>query len=213
ERAAGAAQRDRTRDVHGLVVSVQPLRRNPWRSAPRQLHRVRERRGGRRHQPARLRLHPHLPAEIRWRRGRSLQRAAARRPRSRIHGSRGDRPRRGVSAPRCTAQFLPAIQRGDREILARRSFEAAGRSAAQGRPAAHALEAARRAALQPLPSLSNYANPAARAVLSEDEMADHGEVEYATADGNDYAEHEGTYHLFLTLTKWIVGFVVILLIF
>ena len=24
-------------------------------------------------------------------------------------------------------------------------------------------------------------------------MADHGEVEYATADGNDYAEHEGTY--------------------
>ena len=22
-------------------------------------------------------------------------------------------------------------------------------------------------------------------------MADHGEVEYATADGNDYAEHEG----------------------
>ena len=28
-------------------------------------------------------------------------------------------------------------------------------------------------------------------------MADHGEVEYATADGNDYAEHEGTYHLFM----------------
>ena len=24
-------------------------------------------------------------------------------------------------------------------------------------------------------------------------MADHGEVEYATADGNDYAEHEATY--------------------
>ena len=42
-------------------------------------------------------------------------------------------------------------------------------------------------------------------------MADHGEVEYATADGNDYAEHEGTYHLFLTLTKWIVGFVIVLL--
>ena len=32
-----------------------------------------------RHQPARLRLHPHLPAEIRRRRGRSLQRSAARR--------------------------------------------------------------------------------------------------------------------------------------
>ena len=34
-------------------------------------------------------------------------------------------------------------------------------------------------------------------------MADHGEVEYATADGNDYAEHEGTYEMFITLTKWI----------
>jgi len=42
-------------------------------------------------------------------------------------------------------------------------------------------------------------------------MADQGEVEYATAEGNDYAEHEGTYQLFLTLTKWIVGFCVILL--
>ncbi len=28
-------------------------------------------------------------------------------------------------------------------------------------------------------------------------MADHGEVEYATADGNDYLEHEGTYERFL----------------
>lgn len=33
-------------------------------------------------------------------------------------------------------------------------------------------------------------------------MAEHGTVEYATADGNDYAEHERTYHLFTTLTKW-----------
>ena len=24
-------------------------------------------------------------------------------------------------------------------------------------------------------------------------MADHGEMQYSTADGNDYAEHEGTY--------------------
>jgi hypothetical protein len=31
-------------------------------------------------------------------------------------------------------------------------------------------------------------------------MADHGEVEYAAADGNDYAEHEGTYERFLHLT-------------
>src|SRR4051812_43261725 len=29
--------------------------------------------------------------------------------------------------------------------------------------------------------------------------ADHGEVEYATADANDYAEHEGTYLKFLHL--------------
>ena len=37
-----------------------------------------QRRRGRRHQPARLRLHPHLPAEVRGRRGRPLQRAAHR---------------------------------------------------------------------------------------------------------------------------------------
>ena len=43
-------------------------------------------------------------------------------------------------------------------------------------------------------------------------MADHGEVEYATATGNDYAEHENTYRMFLTLTKWGITFVVILLI-
>jgi hypothetical protein len=43
-------------------------------------------------------------------------------------------------------------------------------------------------------------------------MADHGELEYATADGNDYAEHEGTYTMFITLTKWMVGFLVILLL-
>jgi hypothetical protein len=31
-------------------------------------------------------------------------------------------------------------------------------------------------------------------------MADHGAPEYATADGNDYAEHEGTYAFFTKLT-------------
>jgi hypothetical protein len=31
-------------------------------------------------------------------------------------------------------------------------------------------------------------------------MADHGEVEYATATGNDYAEHEATYEAFIHLT-------------
>ena len=40
-------------------------------------------------------------------------------------------------------------------------------------------------------------------------MADHGEVEYATADGNDYAEHESTYVMFIT---WMIGFLVILLL-
>jgi hypothetical protein len=43
-------------------------------------------------------------------------------------------------------------------------------------------------------------------------MADHGEVEYATATGNDYAEHEATYKLFLGLAKWGTIFVVVLLI-
>ncbi len=42
-------------------------------------------------------------------------------------------------------------------------------------------------------------------------MADHGEVEYATATGNDYAEHEATYNTFIKMTKWCVGFLVVLL--
>ncbi|MCL4712711.1 MAG: aa3-type cytochrome c oxidase subunit IV [Pseudorhodoplanes sp.] len=33
-------------------------------------------------------------------------------------------------------------------------------------------------------------------------MADHGEIQYSTADGNDYLEHEHTYRLFLQLAKW-----------
>jgi hypothetical protein len=43
-------------------------------------------------------------------------------------------------------------------------------------------------------------------------MADHGEVEYATATGNDYAEHEGTYRFFLRVVKWSVGVVVVILV-
>jgi hypothetical protein len=43
-------------------------------------------------------------------------------------------------------------------------------------------------------------------------MADHGEVQYATAEGNDYAEHEKTYRLFITLTKWTTGLIIVLLI-
>jgi Bacterial aa3 type cytochrome c oxidase subunit IV len=43
-------------------------------------------------------------------------------------------------------------------------------------------------------------------------MASHGEVEYATATGNDYAEHEGTYQFFLRLVKWAVGVIVLILV-
>jgi hypothetical protein len=43
-------------------------------------------------------------------------------------------------------------------------------------------------------------------------MADHGEVEYATADGNDYAAHEQTYENFITLAKVVMAIVVIIVI-
>jgi hypothetical protein len=43
-------------------------------------------------------------------------------------------------------------------------------------------------------------------------MADHGEVEYATATGNDYAEHEASYRLFLGLAKWVSIVVIVILI-
>jgi hypothetical protein len=43
-------------------------------------------------------------------------------------------------------------------------------------------------------------------------MADHSEVAYTTADGNDYKEHEQTYVRFLTLTKWTIGVLVCILI-
>jgi hypothetical protein len=33
-------------------------------------------------------------------------------------------------------------------------------------------------------------------------MASHGTTEYSTAEGNDYAEHERTYELFLSIVKW-----------
>ena len=33
-------------------------------------------------------------------------------------------------------------------------------------------------------------------------MADHSEVAYTTADGNDYIAHEQTYLGFLALVKW-----------
>lgn len=33
-------------------------------------------------------------------------------------------------------------------------------------------------------------------------MADHSEVTYTTADGNDYVAHEQTYLGFLAMVKW-----------
>jgi hypothetical protein len=42
-------------------------------------------------------------------------------------------------------------------------------------------------------------------------MASHGSMEYSTADGNDYAEHERTYELFLSIVKWGVVLIVITL--
>jgi hypothetical protein len=43
-------------------------------------------------------------------------------------------------------------------------------------------------------------------------MADHGEVEYATAEGNDYAAHEQTYENFITLVKVVMAIVVAILV-
>jgi hypothetical protein len=43
-------------------------------------------------------------------------------------------------------------------------------------------------------------------------MADHGEVEYATATGNDYPAHEETYRSFVTMVKTILAIVVIIII-
>jgi hypothetical protein len=43
-------------------------------------------------------------------------------------------------------------------------------------------------------------------------MAGHGEVEYATATGNDYPAHEQTYRRFVTLVKTVLGIVVVILI-
>ncbi len=43
-------------------------------------------------------------------------------------------------------------------------------------------------------------------------MAEHGQVEYATATGNDYPAHEQTYRSFVTLVKVILSIVVVIVI-
>ena len=53
-----------------------------------------------------------------------------------------------------------------------------------------------------LPCKRNYAKSANTGTgFGEMGMADHGEVEYATATGNDYPAHEQTYRGFITLVK------------
>jgi Bacterial aa3 type cytochrome c oxidase subunit IV len=44
-------------------------------------------------------------------------------------------------------------------------------------------------------------------------MAEHSEVAYTTADGNDYIAHEQTYEGFIRLVKYGTGAVILLLIF
>jgi hypothetical protein len=48
--------------------------------------------------------------------------------------------------------------------------------------------------------------------LRRGEMADHGEVEYATATGNDYPAHEQTYHNFITLVKVTMAVVIVIVV-
>jgi hypothetical protein len=43
-------------------------------------------------------------------------------------------------------------------------------------------------------------------------MDDHGQLEYATARGNDYVGHEQTYRTFVTLTRSAVAVVAVILI-
>ena len=40
-------------------------------------------------------------------------------------------------------------------------------------------------------------------------MAAHGSPEYGIAEGNDYPAHEQTYLMFISLVKWVMGFVII----
>jgi hypothetical protein len=43
-------------------------------------------------------------------------------------------------------------------------------------------------------------------------MADHADVEYATATGNDLAAHEHTYQNFVTLVRTALAVIVVILI-
>ncbi len=43
-------------------------------------------------------------------------------------------------------------------------------------------------------------------------MDDHGQMEHATASGNDYPAHEQQYHTFLTITKCSVAVIAAIVI-
>ena len=43
-------------------------------------------------------------------------------------------------------------------------------------------------------------------------MAAHGNPEYSVAEGNDYVAHEQTYLTFISLVKWGLGIVIVILI-
>ena len=43
-------------------------------------------------------------------------------------------------------------------------------------------------------------------------MAAHGTPEYSVAEGNDYPAHEQTYLNFLSLVKWIMGTVIVIVV-
>jgi hypothetical protein len=43
-------------------------------------------------------------------------------------------------------------------------------------------------------------------------MADHAEVEYSTATGNDYPAHEQTYRTFISLTKVMMAIIIVIVI-
>lgn len=43
-------------------------------------------------------------------------------------------------------------------------------------------------------------------------MAEHAQTEYATATGNDYAEHEGTYALVMKLSKVATASIILIVI-
>ena len=91
--------------------------------------------------PARIRPPRSVPGAS----GAQAERPGEGAARIRVHGSRRDRARRGVSAPRRGAELLSSVQRGDREVFARPRRQAPGGGLGAGGPglAAIAVDALR----------------------------------------------------------------------